>query len=517
MANFYAYLQDRPWKLSILVFLGLILTASLIGFFVFTSQNSYHSLLVSLSLATVIAGLLVILLSHKKYIQAFIPNASSESLAFIRIITALLALASLLKSEFLNTVTLPEELIITLGFLEPLRLIPGFDFIVTNPVALIAVYIFSLVSLFFVMIGWRTKTFIFVSIFLYLLIGGLVRQYVGFWHSGLAALYFLPILLFVPCSDSFSVDNLIKKKRKKNQETYSLSRYLFWITLVLIYANLVFSKLRNTGFDWWGAENIRGYLYFNPYYGYTAYQAELSSTLFNAPDILFQFIGISTLLIQFLFVLVLFSSFARKVMPVLMAFFHLGIFLFMGILFYDLIILQVIFFNFTWVKKKFFTKHKLPHDNTPSHHLSFISRYRIILFFIIFIGLFQWHTSIERYPLTAWAMYSHESNVSHFSFDEEIKIRIYFNDGDIIETTPIRLRRALNIRNFPPKCYLSYSDNINACQQFYNFAAKYLNATQYKKPVTAFEMRTLRWNFKENTIAQEPIVVNRMLFSIQQN
>jgi len=516
MANFYTYLQDRPWRKSALVFLGSILTASLIGFFAFTSQFSYQSIIISFSLATIIAGLLVIFMSHNKYIHAFIPPASGESLALIRIITALLALAYIFKSEFLRTISLPKELIINLGLLEPLRSIPGFDFIVTNPSVLIAIYISSLVSLFFVMIGWRTKTFIFISILLYLLIGGLVRQYAGFSHSGLAALYFLPILLFVPCSDFFSVDNLFKKRRKKREETYGLSRYLFWVTLVVIYLISVFSKLRSTGFDWWNADNIRGHLHFNLNYGYTAYQADLSTILLNAPDLLFQFIGIATLLIQLLFAFVLFSSLARKIMPAVMVFFHLGIYLFMGILFYDLIALQIILFNFVWVKKKFFTRRSQAHDDTPPPHPSFISRYRIILFFIIFIGLFQWHVPIEQYPLTAWALYAHESNISRYSFDTEIRIRIYFNDGGIIETTPVKLKQTLNILKFPQKCF-AYVVNMGACQQFYNFAANQLYTTQYHKPISAFEMRTLRWSFKESIIASEPVIVNQIWFSIQQN
>jgi len=204
-------------------------------------------------------------------------------------------------------------------------------------------------------------------------------------------------------------------------------------------------------------------------------------------------------------------------MPVAMIFFHLGVFLFMGILFYDLIALQaILFFNFAWIKKKFFTKPEPAHNDTPLHHSSLFFRYKVILFFVIFIGLFQWHVPIEQYPLTAWAMYSHESSISRLSFDNEMRIRIYFDDGDVVETTPIKLRRALNILKFPQICF-SYVTNTDVCQQFYNFAAKHLNATQYKKPITAFEMRTLRWNFKENSIAFEPIVMNQILFPIQQN
>jgi predicted DCC family thiol-disulfide oxidoreductase YuxK len=77
----------------------------------------------------------------------------------------------------------------------------------------------------------------------------------------------------------------------------------------------------------------------------------LSSYLTGAPDFVFAALGLMTLVLEVGFAAVLFSRIARHIMPIGMALAHLGIFLFQKILFLDLIVLQIVFFDLTRARR----------------------------------------------------------------------------------------------------------------------------------------------------------------------
>jgi predicted DCC family thiol-disulfide oxidoreductase YuxK len=76
-----------------------------------------------------------------------------------------------------------------------------------------------------------------------------------------------------------------------------------------------------------------------------------SLSLTQVPDLLFASLGAFALLFELLWITVLFSSTARKIFPVLTIMFHGGVFIFQRILFYDLLLLQLLFYDLTGVRK----------------------------------------------------------------------------------------------------------------------------------------------------------------------
>ena len=77
----------------------------------------------------------------------------------------------------------------------------------------------------------------------------------------------------------------------------------------------------------------------------------LSLYLTHVPDIFFSLLGLFTLVGETFFGLVLFSRVARRIFPVAAIMMHTGILLFQRILFLDLILLQLVFFDFTPIRK----------------------------------------------------------------------------------------------------------------------------------------------------------------------
>ena len=111
------------------------------------------------------------------------------------------------------------------------------------------------------------------------------------------------------------------------------------------------SKLRNGGINWWNGTTMRRALLtdtLNPMqFGWT-----FSLDLAYLPDWVFTVLGLTAVFGEALYGLVLIYPWARLVFPIVMGLMHLGIIFLQNILFMDLILLQLIFFDFTAVRKR---------------------------------------------------------------------------------------------------------------------------------------------------------------------
>jgi predicted DCC family thiol-disulfide oxidoreductase YuxK len=167
----------------------------------------------------------------------------------------------------------------------------------------------------------------------------------------------LIVLSFTPCGDGWSVDRLWKIYRGRTvpdgdraSPVYAWARYACWAVIAVGYVAVGLSKLVDGGLYWWQPTNMRRHLYMdtlNP----REFDWALSLYLTHAPDILFSLMGIFTLVGETFFGLVLFSRVARRIFPIAAIMMHTGIFLFQRILFLDLILLQLVFFDFTPIRK----------------------------------------------------------------------------------------------------------------------------------------------------------------------
>src|SRR5439155_21310686 len=98
------------------------------------------------------------------------------------------------------------------------------------------------------------------------------------------------------------------------------------------------------------AANMRANLYgdtLNP----RAFNWAFSLSLTSAPDILLSFLGIFTVVGELSFGIVLVSRTARRILPVVAVMMHIGILVLQRVLFLDLILIQLVFFDFNRIRK----------------------------------------------------------------------------------------------------------------------------------------------------------------------
>src|SRR5689334_12018814 len=296
--------------------------------------------------------------STPAFIRRIVGEATPGSLGAIRMWTCTILLLTTLWEDLGSIAWLPAELRHPRGLLGYLYALPiGLDQLVTSEVSLRTFQLFTELLLFLGIIGWRTRVIIPLGAICYFLLLGILLDYSFFWHQNLVLLYVMIVLSFTPCGDGWSVDRLRKVYQGRDVPdadratlAYGWSRYCCWTVIALPYVANGLSKLADGGLFWWNPVNLRTNLYMdtlNP----REYDWALSLHLTHAPDILFSLIGLFALFSETFFGLVLVSRIARRIFPIAAMMMHTGIFLLQRILFFDLILLQLVFFDFTAVRK----------------------------------------------------------------------------------------------------------------------------------------------------------------------
>lgn len=296
-------------------------------------------------------GALACVLGRPETTGRIVGEATPGDIGAIRMLVCGVLLVSTLWEDLASTAALPRELMRPMGILQLFYLLPiGFDRFAASPVALRVFNWIATAVLFLGMIGWKTRYVLPLGAVCYLILGGLLRQYAWFYHTGLVALYLLIVLIILPSHHGASLDRLVKLWKGEPvppstpSRQYGWMRYALWSTLALPYFMAGLSKLRNGGLTWWEASNFK-FILFQSSLRPMEFDFDMSLLLTSAPDVAFEVLAISALLGEILYGLVLFSRLARWIMPAVMLLMHLGILLLQNILFFDLIVLQVIFFN----------------------------------------------------------------------------------------------------------------------------------------------------------------------------
>jgi predicted DCC family thiol-disulfide oxidoreductase YuxK len=296
--------------------------------------------------------------SSPAFIRRIVGETTPGCLGAIRMWTCTILLLTTLWEDLGSIAWLPAELRHPRGLLGYLYALPiGLSQLVTSEVSLRTFQLFTEVLLFLGIIGWRTRVVIPLGAICYFFLLGILIDYSFFWHQNLVPLYLMIVLSFTPCGDGWSVDRLRKVYQGRDVPDadrtsllYGWSRYACWTTIALPYVANGLSKLEGGGLFWWTPTSMRRNLYMdtlNP----REYDWALSLHLTHAPDILFSVIGLFALFSETFFGLVLVSRIARRIFPIAAMMMHAGIFFLQRILFFDLILLQLVFFDFTSVRK----------------------------------------------------------------------------------------------------------------------------------------------------------------------
>jgi hypothetical protein len=375
--------------------------------------------------------------NSQNYYKRFVEGATPESLGAIRIIACIsLIIITLWYEDIPRSALFPIEMLQPMGLLQFLYAIPGFEVFVRSEWALQIFEWLTVLILFLGMIGWQTRIMIPLGGFCYCILGGIVRQYLGSYHTGLIVVYILAVLSLAPCGDGLSVDRLLKvhqgqpvPKADYPLPIYGWARYSCWVIPVLCYLASAMSKLRNGGFFWWNPVNLKGIMY-----GCTLstcnniFHWDLSLRLGpHLPDFVFALFGLVALLGEIAFVSVLFSKVARRFLPILMMSMHLGIWAFLNIVFIDFILLQLIFYDFTAIGQSIIRRiapkrKKLSQSNSQSVGQNLKARasiivpvskqtlgtvrYPIIIVVLTLIVGFCWVNRIEYYPFTGFYLFA---------------------------------------------------------------------------------------------------------------
>jgi predicted DCC family thiol-disulfide oxidoreductase YuxK len=302
--------------------------------------------------------LIVLVSSSPAFIRRIVGEATPGSLGAIRMLTCSILLLTTLWEDLGSIAWLPVELRHHRGLLGYLYTLPiGFERLVTSEMSLRAFQLLTELLLFLGLVGWRTRVVLPLGAFCYFLLLGILIDYSFFWHQNIVPLYVMIVLSFTPCGDGWSVDRLWKiyqgravPDAGRASPVYGWSRYACWVMIALPYVANGLGKLQDGGLFWWHPTNMRNHLYMdtlNP----REYDWALSLHLVHAPDIFFSLMGLFALFSETFFGLVLLSRVARWIFPVAAIMMHIGIFLFQKILFLDLILLQLVFFDFTMIRK----------------------------------------------------------------------------------------------------------------------------------------------------------------------
>jgi predicted DCC family thiol-disulfide oxidoreductase YuxK len=303
--------------------------------------------------------LVALVISSPAFFRRFVGEATAGSLGAIRMWTCIVLLLTTSLEDFASIALLPIEMRQYGGAMRLFYSLPiGFGALVTSETGLRVFQGFTQLVLILGAIGLFTRVVIPLGAFCHLLLLGTLVDYSFFWHQNLVLLYVMAVLSFTPCGDGWSLDRLWKiyhgtasPESERASVVYGWSRYACWLIIALPYLQAGLSKLRDGGLSWWSAANMRANLYgdaLNP----REFNWSFALSLAPAPDFVFAFLGIFAVLAELAFVMVLFSRIARRVLPVLAIMMHMGILALQRILFLDLILIQLVFFDFTAIRKR---------------------------------------------------------------------------------------------------------------------------------------------------------------------
>jgi hypothetical protein len=472
--------------------------------------------------------LLAMLMTSPYFFKRVVGEATPGTLGAIRVWICFILLISTLWEDLPSFALLPLELREDMGIMKIFDALPiGYQSFLTSGASLRLFQWLTIFLLFLAMVGWRTRVVVPLGTLSVLVLNGILREYSGYWHQNLVPIYVLAVLSFTPCGDGWSVDRLRKVSLglpvpdpEKTSAVYGWARYACWVAIVLPYVEAGLSKLRSGGIEWMSAINMKHLLLEQTLYP-RAGGWSLSLSLASAPDIVFVLLAIAGSVGEVMMILLLFSRIARRIYPALMIFMHIGIVFLMNIIFLDLMLLLLVFYDFTsiftrvrkwlgaasWLQGLYDGLYPL-YRRSATKTLTFTppsSSQRYNFFFsLAIVSLIAvmgaiWALKIEYYPFTAMPMFTgvRKSVVTYF------KILGHRESGAI---SPIYLEDSLgavsiNSRYEPlfSLCLSEEPHDLTTCKKTLNvLGTAYNKKTPPGEKVMQYEIQRWTWDFVAN-------------------
>jgi hypothetical protein len=182
-------------------------------------------------------------------------NGSALSLGIVRSIVHGTFLFATLVTSFSALGQLPVTILRPTGLM---KLLPWsfYDRLLT-PSGMLALKFSLLFSLILSTFGLFTSFSTKLSLLLVIFYEGLVRSFGHYNHDEMLAVYFLVVLAFTPCGDSFSLDHWLRRKEPTARSfKYGYPVLLMQILMAWIYFSSALVKMRVAGMKYLSPDNL---------------------------------------------------------------------------------------------------------------------------------------------------------------------------------------------------------------------------------------------------------------------
>lgn len=461
-----------------------------------------------------VALLAILLVSRVVRSETFrrrhVGTATPEALGAVRILVCAILLVSVLWEDLVSTSFLPRSLadpdgVLGLLFALPLGLGAGLERLAASAPALAVFHAATALLLLLGALGWRTRAVLPLAAAAYLVFGGLIRQYSRFFHTGIVPWYVLAVLCFAPAADGLSLDRRRRLRAGRPvpaagvaHESYGWARYAVWVTIALPYVEAGLSKLRSGGLDWLHPATLRTYLLrdtLNP----MEFDFRLSLALVELPAAVVVAFAAAALGMELAYGLVLVSRRARRVLPAAMAGVHAGILLLQNVLFFDLILLQAVFYDWRPLLGRLARAARIDPPLRPEPRAvaapaadPAAGRRRVVV--VATILLVAWGARVEFYPLTAMQMYARAQTDGEI---EWIRVRAVDGGGRVREAPIAETIGALADARYRTTIYDSFEPGGRAPAEdlLAAVARRHGRDRPPAERIRRFEVELRRWNF----------------------
>jgi hypothetical protein len=278
--------------------------------------------------------------------RKLIGMAPASRLGILRILIVFSALMYVVWEHFISFSEVPFAWYRPEGFM---MFIPrgSMEALLTSKLALMAFKGGLLFFLTAALVGWKTRFSLFAATLLYFIFIGTVRAYAWFFHTGLLPFYLMFFLIWLPCGEDMSLDALSKPKTARDprpSENIAWGVFLLRAVVAFSYFQAGFAKLRNTGLTWMEPWNLKRYVVED---SLTAmhFEFDFGLKMMHLPDTFWGLFAVVALFSELLYPCVLFSWRLRMIYPIAGVFLHSVILLMHNIFFPDLILLQMVFYD----------------------------------------------------------------------------------------------------------------------------------------------------------------------------
>ncbi|QVL31481.1 hypothetical protein KIH39_21945 [Telmatocola sphagniphila] len=227
----------------------------------------------------------------------------------------------------------------------------------------------------------------------------------------------------------------------------------------------------------------------------------------DVPIFSYSLIGIFTVSAELSYIAIFFSKWARVVIPILIFSLHTGILVFQRILFLDLMILQLIFINANWLALWARRNKEIPPDSDNFIRISKLEhrsetacpkqRLRLLAFIVISAGISAvWIYRIERFPLSAWQMYSDVQARMPIVY---FKVMATRENGEIEEVDSHLFCRSVMINSYMMLIPSLNSERMSTLTEVItNYIEKSNKASPPESRIKCIEIEKWNWDYWED-------------------